>query len=306
MVNQLVFLGAVDHITLRGACETKEQVSFNPYTCTHTHTHSHTHTNTQVTLSAKLKRLSLKPRNSRIYSFSQSYRFIQMRGPKLKGFAEMAVLKHHLTKSLHQGTFTYTNDATSDPTVQKYSPELRRLLKMRGEDDEGSKGVESSRTTVMGDGREGAESTDTSVMNDGREGAESQSQIASGPSTNGLNGALSQNPSSRFEKQSNRFGVVVYKRPTESSVDPPTADEVKHRSASTASTLGSGVSHKMKKKKSVELIVEDCEAVVDHIELETYDGPVATGDTMALVNDTMAIVIDEQPKLKKPKLSRKQ
>ena len=223
----------------------------------------------------------------------------------------MAVLKHHLTKSLHQGTFTYTNDATSDPTVQKYSPELRRLLKMRGEDDEGSKGVESSRTTVMGDGREGAESTDTSVMNDGREGAESQSQIernrsASSPSTNGLNGALSQNPSSRFEKQSNRFGVVVYKRPTESSVDPPTADEVKHRSASTASTSGSGVSHKMKKKQSVELIVEDCEADVDHIELETYDGLVATGDTMALVNDTMAIVIDEQPKLKKPKLSRKQ
>ncbi len=54
----------------------------------------------QVPLSAKLKSLSIK-RPSRVYDLNYSYRFIQMKGPKLKGFAEMAVAKREVFSIPH-------------------------------------------------------------------------------------------------------------------------------------------------------------------------------------------------------------
>ena len=48
----------------------------------------------QVPLSSKLKRISaIHKHSSRMYEYSHAYKFIRMRGPDLKGFAEMAVWK---------------------------------------------------------------------------------------------------------------------------------------------------------------------------------------------------------------------
>lgn len=57
----------------------------------------------QVSLGTKLKSLTIK-RHSRVYDLSSLYRFVQMRGPNLKGFAEMAVAKREVFSTPHTST----------------------------------------------------------------------------------------------------------------------------------------------------------------------------------------------------------
>jgi hypothetical protein len=76
-VSRMVFLGAVDYGALRTECMKRDQNS----------------------LSRRLKRLSLtrNSSNGRKTDLRQAYSFVKMQGPKMKGFAEMAVARvsHH-------------------------------------------------------------------------------------------------------------------------------------------------------------------------------------------------------------------
>ena len=54
----------------------------------------------QVPITERLKKMSVK-RSSKVYDSNRTYRFIQMRGPGLKGFAEMAVSRHDGTAPSH-------------------------------------------------------------------------------------------------------------------------------------------------------------------------------------------------------------
>ena len=63
--------------------------------CTHTHTHTHT----QSSLSTRIKRLSWTQLSSKVNDLNQSYSFVKMHGPKMKGFAEMAISKAHISPS---------------------------------------------------------------------------------------------------------------------------------------------------------------------------------------------------------------
>lgn len=69
----------------------------------------------QVSLGSKLKKqLSLRSKSSKVYDTQSSYHFIQMRGPKLKGFAEMAVIRRDASYFEQPGTVTYSVDSPSD------------------------------------------------------------------------------------------------------------------------------------------------------------------------------------------------
>ena len=64
-----------------------------------------------MSLSSKLKKqLSLRSKSSKVYDTQHSYHFIQMRGPKLKGYAEMAVIKRDRSYVEQPGVFTYSDE----------------------------------------------------------------------------------------------------------------------------------------------------------------------------------------------------
>ena len=66
----------------------------------------------QVSLSSKLKKqLSLRSKSSKVYDAQHSYHFIQMRGPKLKGYAEMAVIRRGSSYIEQPGVFTYSDES---------------------------------------------------------------------------------------------------------------------------------------------------------------------------------------------------
>ncbi len=54
---------------------------------------------TQTNIASKLRRLTFKSRNSRVFDLSTPYHFVRMRGPHLKGFAEVAVWKKDVSLS---------------------------------------------------------------------------------------------------------------------------------------------------------------------------------------------------------------
>ena len=65
-----------------------------------------------MSLSTKLKKqLSLRSKSSKIYDAQSSYHFIQMTGPKQKGFAEMAVIKRDSSYLEQPGIFTTSADS---------------------------------------------------------------------------------------------------------------------------------------------------------------------------------------------------
>lgn len=69
----------------------------------------------QVSLGTKLKKqLSLRSRSGKVYDTQTSYHFIQMRGPKLKGFAEMAVIRRSASYLEQPGTFICSVDSPTD------------------------------------------------------------------------------------------------------------------------------------------------------------------------------------------------
>ena len=69
----------------------------------------------QVSLGTKLKKqLSLKSKSGKVYDTQTSYHFIQMKGPKSKGFAEMAVIRRNASYLEQPGTFTYSVDSPND------------------------------------------------------------------------------------------------------------------------------------------------------------------------------------------------
>lgn len=59
------------------------------------------------------KQLSLRSKSSKVYDTQHSYHFIQMRGPKLKGYAEMAVIRRDSSYIERPGTFTYSDESHS-------------------------------------------------------------------------------------------------------------------------------------------------------------------------------------------------
>ena len=68
----------------------------------------------QVSLSSKLKKqLSLRSKSSKVYNAQHSYHFVQMRGPKLKGYAEMAVIRRDSSYVEQPGVFTYSGESHS-------------------------------------------------------------------------------------------------------------------------------------------------------------------------------------------------
>lgn len=66
----------------------------------------------QANIASKLKRLTFKTRNARVFDLSTPYHFVRMRGPHLKGFAEVAVRKQDL--SLEPSVPTFTKTSASD------------------------------------------------------------------------------------------------------------------------------------------------------------------------------------------------
>ena len=67
-----------------------------------------------MSLGSKLKKqLSLRSKSGKVYSAQTSYHFIQMRGPKLKGFAEMAVIRRDISYLEQPGIFTTSADSHS-------------------------------------------------------------------------------------------------------------------------------------------------------------------------------------------------
>lgn len=68
----------------------------------------------QVSLSSKLKKqLSLRSKSGKVYDTQHSYHFIQMKGPKLKGHAEMAVIRRDSSYIEQPGVFTYSDESHS-------------------------------------------------------------------------------------------------------------------------------------------------------------------------------------------------
>ena len=59
------------------------------------------------------KQLSLRSKSSKVYDTQHSYHFIQMRGPKLKGYAEMAVIRRDPSYIEQPGEFTYSSESHS-------------------------------------------------------------------------------------------------------------------------------------------------------------------------------------------------
>ncbi|XP_064400419.1 uncharacterized protein KIAA0930 homolog isoform X2 [Halichondria panicea] len=53
----------------------------------------------KTNIASKLRRLTFKSRNSRVFDLSTPYHFVRMRGPHLKGFAEVAVWKKDVSLS---------------------------------------------------------------------------------------------------------------------------------------------------------------------------------------------------------------
>ena len=72
----------------------------------------------QTGLSSKLRRFSLKSRNSRVFDLTVPYHFLRMRGPSKKGFAEVAVRKQELPLAELQTNkqFSSPSSANSEPT----------------------------------------------------------------------------------------------------------------------------------------------------------------------------------------------
>ncbi len=67
-----------------------------------------------MSLSSKLKKqLSLRSKSSKVYNAQHSYHFVQMRGPKLKGYAEMAVIRRDSSYIEQPGVFTYSEKSHS-------------------------------------------------------------------------------------------------------------------------------------------------------------------------------------------------
>ena len=76
----------------------------------------------QVSLTSKLKKqLTLRSKSSKIYDVQRSYHFIQMRGPKLKGFAEMAVIKRDASYFDQPGRFSYSIESPSNESSKSDS-----------------------------------------------------------------------------------------------------------------------------------------------------------------------------------------